>query len=213
MPCKIETCEKKTYAKGFCQGHYNRLLKYGDPTGGKPSPSPKGSAEAFYRNVVIKHESNDCLIWPYSKAGSGYGFVVLEGNRFYVHRLVCEMANGLAPTPKHQAAHACGNSSCVNPSHLSWKTRKENEADKLIHGTHHRGSNCPTAKLSEADVLEIRRLKGVKPGIELARDFNVSRSTISHIHTGKSWFCLNADGSPTLNSRQQFGAVVEGAQL
>jgi hypothetical protein len=50
-----------------------------------------------------------------------------------VARLICEWANGPAPTPFHEAGHTCPNgerSECVNPFHLAWMTRHENEQHK-----------------------------------------------------------------------------------
>lgn len=50
-----------------------------------------------------------------------------------VSRLVCEEAYGGAPTSKHEAAHAtllgCVGGLCINPSHLRWATRRENQLD------------------------------------------------------------------------------------
>lgn len=34
--CSIENCGRKIYSKGFCQAHYNRLRKYGNPQPEKP---------------------------------------------------------------------------------------------------------------------------------------------------------------------------------
>lgn len=29
--CKIETCSKETYGRGYCRNHYNSLIRHGDP--------------------------------------------------------------------------------------------------------------------------------------------------------------------------------------
>ena len=50
-----------------------------------------------------------------------------------VARLVCEWYHGPAPTFLHEAGHTCPtgeNSLCVNPDHLQWMTREENEQHK-----------------------------------------------------------------------------------
>lgn len=39
-PCSIDGCDGLYMARGFCQSHYKRLLKYGDPLG-EPAPRPK----------------------------------------------------------------------------------------------------------------------------------------------------------------------------
>lgn len=34
--CNVESCDKEVTARGFCCSHYNRLLRYGSPTGSPP---------------------------------------------------------------------------------------------------------------------------------------------------------------------------------
>lgn len=68
-------------------------------------------------------------------------------------RVVCERVNGPAPTEKHETAHGCGNSWCVNKRHLRWATHIENEADKLIHGTRKPSRpRCRAVKSREQDI-------------------------------------------------------------
>jgi hypothetical protein len=52
-------------------------------------------------------------------------------------RVMCKLAHGPAPTPKHHAAHSCGkgHEACINPKHLRWATPRENAADAKLHGT------------------------------------------------------------------------------
>lgn len=58
--------------------------------------------------------------------------VMYDGKHYYVARLVCEEAYGPPPTSKHEAAHKryCNNDFCINPEHVYWATRSENELDK-----------------------------------------------------------------------------------
>lgn len=132
-----------------------------------------------------------CLIWPFSK-GRGYGYFQHLSQKFMAHRFMCELANGPAPTPEHQAAHSCGRGAdaCVNPKHLSWKTPSENQLDKRIHGTVWRQET--RTKLTPIQVLEIRGLKGRKTQDELAEMFGVGRQNIGAILTGKSWTKLQS---------------------
>lgn len=51
-----------------------------------------------------------------------------------VARLICERFHGPPPSPFHEAGHTCPegeNALCVNPSHLEWMTRVENEQHKI----------------------------------------------------------------------------------
>lgn len=48
-------------------------------------------------------------------------------------RLICEWFHGPPPSPVHEAGHTCPNGEnecCVNPDHLKWMTREENERYK-----------------------------------------------------------------------------------
>lgn len=84
--------------------------------------------------------------------------------------------------------HHCDNPLCVRPSHLFLGTASDNMTDKTAKGRQTKGELVNTAKLSEAQVLEIRsKLSGGASRIELARVYGVGYSTISYIANGKSW--------------------------
>lgn len=182
--CSIPECGKPGYARGWCSAHWARWKHHGHPLGGGTSP---GEPQRYFYEVVLAYEGDKCLTWP-------YGAVAGRARLFkkQVSRLLCEHAYGLPPTQKHEAAHSCGNGhlGCVTKRHLSWKTHAENMADKLIHGTIIRGERQPTAKLTEADVREIRRLKGIVSQRNLAEHFGVAHRTIYAIQAGRKWAWL-----------------------
>lgn len=192
--CAVENCHKKHVAKGFCSTHYTRFVRYGDPLRVKENLTPIGEAQNYFENVVLTYEGDECLIWPYNRCGNKgkgkrYGQISRGGKPYLVHRLACEEANGPPPTPKHQAAHSCGNGfgGCVTKKHLSWKTSKENHADRRLHGTDNRGERHSMAKLSEMQAREILALKTKESARGLAKRFNISRRTVNQIHAGKIW--------------------------
>lgn len=188
--CSVECCGKSSNTKGLCRAHYWRLWKYGDPLAGA---TPKGAARRFIHEVASPYSGNDCLIWPFATNPYGYGvYTRPERGITLASRYVCEIVHGAAPTPQHEAAHSCGNGhkGCVNPNHLSWKTPKDNTADKFRHGTVARGEQIVASKLTEAQVKEIRSLKGVKNQYELAEQFGVRQQTISRIHSRARWAWL-----------------------
>lgn len=138
----------------------------------------------------------ECILWPYSVSGCGYGDVRVNGRNRRVHRLVCERIHGPAPDLKTDAAHDCGARVCVNPLHLRWATPAENQADRLRHGTLARGERQGSAKLSSDDVREIRRLTGAPSGMsqrEIADRYGVDRTTVSGILHRRSWSWLDDD--------------------
>jgi hypothetical protein len=73
-----------------------------------------------------------------------------------VHVLVCTAFHGPKPTPRHEVRHLDGNPLNACAGNLAWGTSKENAADCLRHGTFPRGERSPHAKLTDAQVAEIR---------------------------------------------------------
>jgi len=90
--------------------------------------------------------------------------------------------------------HSCGNAKCCNPDHLYLGTAKENQQDRVKHNTSNRGSKCGTAKLTEKDVIEIKKLilQKVKL-IIIAAKYNVSESTIKAIKQKRNWAHIEVD--------------------
>lgn len=181
--CSVVACEKVAKSRGLCDAHWKRWRRYGDPLAGR---TPDGAPLQFVEDVLRLFDL--CLPWPFSTTQEGRGLIRYQGRMRQVSNLVCELAHGPAPTPRHEAAHSCGkgHEACINPKHLRWATRTENSADMIAHGTTLRGTKHPSAKLTEDDVATIRGLRGL-PLKELAARFGVSRSTISAVQTGKGW--------------------------
>src|SRR6516164_11851118 len=70
--------------------------------------------------------------------------------------LVCEAWHGRPPTEKHQVAHWDGNKANNHFGNLRWATPQENSHDCVRQGIDPVGVRKGRAKLSEADVREIR---------------------------------------------------------
>lgn len=181
--CSIHGCGKKSKAHGLCRAHYWHLRKYGDPLG-KSDRETTGGWIAAHKD----YQSDDCLIWPFSRANNGYGKAHV-GKSQSAHRLMCVVAHGPAPSRRHVAAHSCGNGKdgCVNPRHLRWATQSENEMDKATHGTMPRGGRHHNAKLAEHEVLEILSCAGEVSLADLARRFGVATPTIWKIVHNVGW--------------------------
>ena len=146
----------------------------------------RGKAVAWIRQHV-SFEMDECLIWPFSRT-RGYGMFGYLGNLLYAHRFMCELVNGPPPSIEHQAAHSCGNghNGCVNPKHLSWKTRSGNNLDSWRHSPGAR-TKGPQGQLSPRQVLEIRRMKGTKTQAQLAAEFGLSEPSIRDVQLGRTY--------------------------
>lgn len=152
--------------------------------------------EKYFRDVVLNYDGVECLIWPFSRKPNGYAEMFTKSHPSrYVHRRVCEAVNGPPPTPAHQAAHNCGRgeAGCVAKRHVEWKTQSENEADKIVHGTHARGERHGNAKITLPDVLFIRQSS--EPQHVLAKRFDVTVSYISELQRELKWSWI-AKGDP-----------------
>lgn len=149
--------------------------------------SPHGAPLRFVLDEALSHRSDDCLPWPFTIVGKGYGSMRYAGKVQGSHRVICLLAHGSAPTPRHEVAHSCRRKDCSNPRHLRWATPKENNADKIAHRTDNKGEKHGISKLTENDVREIRRLKENVSQAELARRFGVSASAIHRVIHGVLW--------------------------
>lgn len=188
--CSIAGCGKRVLARGWCDMHYTRWRRHGDPLGGGV---PHGEPLQHLNEVVLAHEGNECLTWPYATNDKGYGQIRFDGKTRTVHRLVCISAHGEPPTPEHEAAHSCGNGhlGCVAKRHLSWKTVAGNAADRIAHGRqHNRGERHRSAKLLESQVVAIRKMRGLERAASVARRYGVNHSTIANIYKGETWTWL-----------------------
>lgn len=189
--CSIPKCGKPVKSKSLCSRHYKRLWQYGDPLSGR---TPVGEPLAFLETSSKTDEADKCILWPYSQDKRGYGQIRMNGRMTRAARIICQWATGSAPTINHHAAHGCGNASCVNPHHIRWATPKENNADKLTHGTIARGETQGKAKLTTADVFAIReRLSKGETLTAIAKEFGIAFSHVSRIKRGESWSWLKSE--------------------
>jgi hypothetical protein len=136
-----------------------------------------------------------CWLWTGAKARSGYGNFVMITKKYaetyeMAHRYAWIRANGPIPEGLH-VLHKCDVKLCVNPSHLFLGTAADNMADKVAKGRQPRGSMCKISKLTEADVIEIRRnAMAWQPRgwfTRMGEHYGVDSETISNVVNRKLW--------------------------
>lgn len=154
--------------------------------GDKP-PNKGISAVANWLKANVHHKGDECLIWPFALNWNGYGNLMYEGKMTKAHRVMCRLAHGEPPTPKHVAAHSCnrGHLACVHPDHLSWKTPRENLLDRRAAGTLTKKRWNKNGTLSDDQIRRIVELKGKLNQREIAAMFGISYQHVSVIHQGK----------------------------
>ena len=129
-----------------------------------------------------------CWVWRWSRIGNGYADI----RRNYRHLMVCRLVLGIVDKPQfeYECLHACDNPPCVNPAHLRVGTRTDNVEDAVSKGRmpNQQGAGNYNAKLTEADVLTIRRMASSDtPKVEIAEAFGISLIHLYEIQTGKAW--------------------------
>ncbi len=105
-----------------------------------------------------------------------------------MHRASWEIHVGAIPE-KMEVCHKCDNPACWNPKHLFLGSHTDNMRDALAKGRLKplKGSDHSQAKLTEAQVRQIRAeyKKGLGP--VLAKRFGVNRNTITMIAARIIW--------------------------
>ncbi len=160
------------------------------PSGRKPTPAP----ERFWK-LVNKSGPDECWDWLGQVNNIGYGRFKVgpSKTRKLTHRFAYELAYGPIPTGAHHGTtcvcHKCDNRLCCNPSHLFLGTMADNHRDRDAKERQPRGETNGWHKLTEEDVLAIRKeyIPGVVTQTELARKFGVVTSCISTIVRRVGW--------------------------
>lgn len=142
----------------------------------------------FWDKVQIGEE-NECWNWTGGRQSKGYGsFGIGNGKTALAHRVAYELENGPIPDGL-LVRHRCDNQLCCNPEHLELGTVADNNRDAVERGRSATGERNGRAKLTQEQVLEIRKLhKAKRKRIrELARLYKMHPNSISNIVKGRYW--------------------------
>lgn len=152
--------------------------------------------------------------WEYQgyRHPTNYGAFRIDGEE-YTHRVAWTLTYGKIPDGL-QVLHRCDNPPCCNPAHLWLGTRQDNmiDRDNKKRGAHFnpdfikkatarlikarkehpekfaRGGQVRTAKLTEDQVIEIRKKHADGMRVcELARNYGLSSSTMYKLVEGRTW--------------------------
>lgn len=140
--------------------------------------------EHVKRNCTI---DGDCWIWRGGANGSGFPQVWWRGKRFAIRRALKNLRKG------RYASMSCGNPKCVAPDHIESVSKSEYTKARVL----------PPESLARQKAAR-RAAKDVKLGFEkareirrrvndgelqasIARDFGVSRQTVTSIKQNDIW--------------------------
>ena len=174
----------------------------------------------FWSQVDKTPNEKGCWVWVGKTDDKGYGYTQYNGKKWLTHRLSYVLH--VRPISKGRSVlHTCDNPPCIQPLHLWPGTQADNVADmdeKGRRGTwDHAGEKHPLAKLTDAQVQEIREryLSGGVMQKDLAREYGVVDSAISHIIRGKRFGGPNISRTPAENAshgeRHYEGKLTEAA--
>jgi hypothetical protein len=172
--CKVDGCDKKHEANGYCKMHDTRVRRYGHTGLNRNRPFVEIMEERIERIPEC-----GCWIWMgYFNAPNGYGRYQIKGESFLAHRLSWEHHYG--PVPKGLwVLHKCDTRSCINPDHLYIGTVKDNSRDTVKRERF-------KYKINHAEIPQLFDLK--EYGFfyrEIAEMYGVSYWTIESIIKGK----------------------------
>lgn len=174
--CTVEGCTRPIRCKMMCESHYAKSRR-------KPRPT----TEQRYEAKVDRSGGPDaCHPWTASTNEHGYGTFSNDGEWLaarwgYKHYVGPLAANEVV-------RHKCDNPPCQNRDHWIKGTQVENIHDAVSRNRQHRpaGSKNVKAKLTEADVIDIRSRVGMS-GAAIAREYGVHQVTISAVLRRHTW--------------------------
>jgi hypothetical protein len=120
----VQGCERPHIAIGFCDPHYNRFVKYGDPL---PDTPVEKREPITINNRILRRVKFDldrgCWIWPIKSSSKRYGSIIVGSRRNRTRQVrlahVVSYETFIGPIPKGlELDHLCRNTHCVNPWHL-----------------------------------------------------------------------------------------------
>lgn len=170
-----------------------------------------------HENRAVDSEGN---VWKYRKTKrawhkcrtqpdrQGYLRLVFDGKVHGVHVLVLESFVG--PRPKGMDASHYPDPDPANNrlSNLRWESHRENMSRKIEHGTYQGGEKNNGAKLTEAQVVDIReRFATGELAADLAAIFGVTVHRIRRIVQREIWKCVAPRPCEEANIRKHVEAL------
>ena len=195
--CSINDCENiGQLRKGWCEKHYRRHKKYGNPLFTKIREYRKSGMSDKELRIWIrfppqskKDPNTGCREWQGLLNLQGYGVIGYDGKSVLVHRLAWALK--YKSWPENMLLHSCDNSKCINIKHLREGSQQDNMNDMMNRNRHARlkGEDHGSAKLTEKQVIKIR--KKYKTGRytqkKLGEMYGITNANVSEICSKKSW--------------------------
>lgn len=141
LHCSIPKCDSPHQAHGFCNAHYHRWRKHGDPLKTIRLPLSATALDRFWAKVDKSGpvpeawpELGRCWLWMAGTFSNGYGGFYVGGRKELAHRWVYQQEVGLIPEAV-QCDHLCRVRQCVRSSHIELVSCGENLRRGVGHGS------------------------------------------------------------------------------
>ena len=146
--------------------------------------------EARFADKVAPPDENGCHLWTAYTEPKGYGQFRYSGRIVKAHRYAAGMVDW---PPEIQTRHICNVPACVNPEHLTFGSNADNVRDRDESDRQAKGTDHGMAKLTEDQVLEIRRryAEGGVTQRSLGDEYGVGFGAIGKIVRRKRWTWLD----------------------
>lgn len=185
--CQILECGRKHFGQGYCNRHWKKWKKYGDPLIGatRRDYAFHDTIESAFNAYISKPKNEDeCWEWQgYIDPVSGYGQFTYQRKHYSAHRVSYYLTHGKWAYP--MTLHSCDNRLCWNPHHLRAGTNAQNMEDKVSRNRQLKGEDIASAKLNAGKVQAIRA--SIKNQADLAREFGVTEAQIHRVKHRKQW--------------------------
>lgn len=129
--CSIADCDSPVLARGWCNVHWKRWKRHGDPTAG----GERRVLDPVVRLLSRIEKTESCWLWCGQVSNKGYGVVCLDNRKQPAHRVAYMLLVGPIPDGL-ELDHLCRVPLCVRPDHLEPVTHAENQRRMGIARTH-----------------------------------------------------------------------------
>lgn len=191
--CDIAGCDRRHYGRGWCKPHYLKKWSAGQLADGERTLVRRGATlRERLEHIGWDVTASGCWEWRGSKNERGYGQVavgVYDGKVSrpkLAHRVSYQVFTGttLGDTV---LLHSCDNPPCINPAHLRTGTRLDNARDMSAKRRNPAGEFHAGARLTEAQVGEIRAryATGEVTQRALAAEYGCSQQLVSMLTRGR----------------------------
>jgi len=125
--CSVEGCAGVVGSRGWCDAHYARWRRWGDPTAGRRTGADRFWSKVNKNGPIPEHRPDlgPCWLWTASKSRNGYGHFSVAGRLRPAHAVSYEEEHGPVPEGM-ELDHLCRTPLCVLSAHLEPVTHREN---------------------------------------------------------------------------------------